>query len=720
MTKSIFQAYQRQILELGVRYSKFYKAYDKVKKWLHLPDGQQQYIDRRRSWMERLAQPEFPVAFLGSFSTGKSSIINAIIGKEILPENMKVFTAIPTLIRKGAENQAVVCYLSAREKVELFNLWVHEIEQKLKRALPHCSQEDNPESKILEITAMINAVGDPELNFNTELQRLSLLAEKWNSALDKLPINIEELSNYATEDYPDVSLVSRVEVTVKDINLEEGVVLVDLPGLNVVNPLHRKITKDYVEREAKAFVICMKPDGLLEGDEILLLEEVYRQNPRILQRAFWVFNKWDAINQQQSRETEQAFEEKMAAYGFSIAQERKFQVSALNYLLLKYILNGDLKNTRKLKEHIDNLSKYGTPYRQINAEKAAGMLAEIPELANFEQFNEELIEYLKHDARLEFIQDAKGELNNLLSIIYPPIEQMRVLANQGGRTKEELIISLASKELDALSAKLKETIESAVAEIRIDDKLTQNCWPALVQQETANVIIAKIKGLDKRAIKNEVRKGADVDYNDKRLYVEIEKQLDLSGILRTKLKQQISQILIGKFSTPLMTALTQVAPIPAILNQELKALLDEGIIHSRIDGLADALLYGYGDHKSKINLDEKAGSTQQPVKTNIDGKIEHGISIFQQAYVAFVKSLPEEVNEKAGRLIKNFAENIEVKATMLIDINKSSFTPLVIERANLNEELYQEEIKRGIIQEVAEIMHFLTTGIQNFVDDTPE
>lgn len=724
MTKSIFQDYEQQIISLGVRYVRFYKMYDKIKKWLDLPEGQKQSIERRRFWIERLERPEFPVAFLGSFSAGKSTIINAVIGREILPENMKVFTAIPTLIKKGTEDKAVVYYLNQEERRDLFNLWVREIEQKLKRALPHCSPEDKPVSVIADIKAALNTLDDPDINVSKELNRLELLAQKWETQLLETPIGIEELANYVTEDYSDVFLVSRVEVSLKDVHLENGVVLVDLPGLNVVNPLHKKITKEYIEREAKAFVICMKPDGLLEGDEISMLEEVYRQNPRILQRAFWVLNKWDGVNHQQKRETEQAFDEKMTTYGFSIAEERLFQVSALNHLLLRYLSNGNLQTTRKLKEHIDNLSKYGTPYKQIDKVKADEMLQSIPEVVNFEQFNAALIDYLQHTARLDFIQDAKGEFNSMLSIIGQQVEHMASLIHLEGRNSEQLKFMLATKELDELSNRLKETIEAVALEVRIDEKIAQQCWPATVQQEINNLIVAKIKSLDKRELKNELYKGLDQGSMMSRLHPAVEKRLGIQQLLRTKLKQQIGQIIRARLSEQLINKLMQVTPIPSNLMKELKALLTPDVIDSRIDGLADALYAEYGDRIDQIAIERKfeKGSNQPAAKTTADGDIDSALNTFQQEVISFVKDLAAKTNLIAPRLIKNFAEGISIEAPDLIDKHKASFTPLVMERADLNEVLHQEEAKRAIFHEASEVIKFLTSDWQSpdIVDDSSE
>ncbi|MFM8330166.1 MAG: dynamin family protein, partial [Candidatus Methylumidiphilus sp.] len=100
-------------------FSRLFEVYDSAAPYLDVSEDFKYYISRKRSWLERLKSPEFPVAFLGAFSAGKSTIINAVLGDDILPQATKSLTAIPTLIRKGKSNKAVISYLTEPERAEL-------------------------------------------------------------------------------------------------------------------------------------------------------------------------------------------------------------------------------------------------------------------------------------------------------------------------------------------------------------------------------------------------------------------------------------------------------------------------------------------------------------------------------------------------------------------------------------------------------------------------
>ena len=93
-------------------YTRLFEVFDAAAPYIDVPEDFLYFINRKRSWLERLKSPEFPVAFLGAFSAGKSTIINAVLGDDILPQATKSLTAIPTLIRKGRGGKAVISYLT--------------------------------------------------------------------------------------------------------------------------------------------------------------------------------------------------------------------------------------------------------------------------------------------------------------------------------------------------------------------------------------------------------------------------------------------------------------------------------------------------------------------------------------------------------------------------------------------------------------------------------
>jgi len=82
-------------------FQEYFTIYEAVLPYLGSETNKKLIIEQKRDWMRKLRQTEFPVAFLGSYSAGKSTMINAILGREILPATNQPTTAFPTLIKKG-------------------------------------------------------------------------------------------------------------------------------------------------------------------------------------------------------------------------------------------------------------------------------------------------------------------------------------------------------------------------------------------------------------------------------------------------------------------------------------------------------------------------------------------------------------------------------------------------------------------------------------------
>jgi hypothetical protein len=89
-----------------------------------------------RSAAERIAEGRFYVACVGQFKRGKSTLLNALIGKPILPGGIVPVTAVPTILRFG-EHDGARLRLQRGDWVEIA---VDEIEQ-------YVSEEKNPQNR---------------------------------------------------------------------------------------------------------------------------------------------------------------------------------------------------------------------------------------------------------------------------------------------------------------------------------------------------------------------------------------------------------------------------------------------------------------------------------------------------------------------------------------------------------------------------------------------
>jgi GTP-binding protein EngB required for normal cell division len=82
--------------------------------------GLVEFRGRLEAITSRLEDSNFEVAFFGRVSSGKSSLLNALLGKDILPVGINPITAVPTKLRSGPNARAVITFVDGHsEKIPL-------------------------------------------------------------------------------------------------------------------------------------------------------------------------------------------------------------------------------------------------------------------------------------------------------------------------------------------------------------------------------------------------------------------------------------------------------------------------------------------------------------------------------------------------------------------------------------------------------------------------
>jgi GTPase Era involved in 16S rRNA processing len=71
---------------------------------------------RIASLASRLAENHLEVALFGRVNSGKSSLLNALLGTDVLPVGVNPITAVPTKLRYGSELRAAVAFGSGRDE----------------------------------------------------------------------------------------------------------------------------------------------------------------------------------------------------------------------------------------------------------------------------------------------------------------------------------------------------------------------------------------------------------------------------------------------------------------------------------------------------------------------------------------------------------------------------------------------------------------------------
>lgn len=297
--------------------------------------------------ISRLRNPNLTIAFVGGFSAGKSSLINAFLGRYLLPESPKVTTAVPTYVRStSGDEYAKIHYLSANEVEELGELYRREIAETFR--MPQLANA--PFQEIFEkVKPMVQEGRGSQL-----VENFRLFLEKSKGKDFSVERHIEQCSipemQKLVQDESQAIFLDRVEVFIQSTDIPLDVILVDLPGVSVSNPRHRQVTFRFVSQDAHAVIFVLMATRLFDRDEMEIMDKIRAGESQITRKTFWVLNRWDSLTAQQKQSSLASFREKMEEFAIS-DDYNFFTTNALHGLLAQLAAKQEPPSDAKLQQH---------------------------------------------------------------------------------------------------------------------------------------------------------------------------------------------------------------------------------------------------------------------------------------------------------------------------------------------------------------------------------
>lgn len=223
-------------------------------------------IKRIGGFVERCKDPVFHIAFVGTIKAGKSTLINALLGRNLASTSVTPETAVLTKFKSAKEDYVKVSFYTSAEWAQLWSSISNNADVfKQEYAALHAEEE---KSEWLDHETITKTVGNDALEAEIE---------RWTSS--------KHVEHY---------FVKEVEIGLSDFAMPEQIVFVDTPGLDDAVKYRSDVTRAYIDR-ANAVFACVRSDALT-GGELNILYRIFSNSSDNPDKIFILGTQWDSLN----------------------------------------------------------------------------------------------------------------------------------------------------------------------------------------------------------------------------------------------------------------------------------------------------------------------------------------------------------------------------------------------------------------------------------------
>ena len=422
-------------------------------------------MKRIRGFIDRCKDPIFHIAFVGTIKAGKSTLINAMLGRDLASTSVTPETAVLTKFRKSKSDYVRISFYSA---VEWKQLWASisskaDVFMQEYKALNADSEKDK-------------WIGHETITKSISEDALENEIERWTSS--------KHLEHY---------FVKEVEIGLTDFNLPDQIVFVDTPGLDDAVQYRSDVTRAYIDR-ANAVFACVN-SGQMTGPELSTLNRIFTNSGDKPEKVFVLGTQWDKMNHPvddwKKQKNEWVKYLSMAnCYGNTeIAQKNIINVAAyLANLCRNY--DGNKKTMKELYAIAMKFDEY-EDIIDIPSD-VEGHLEELIEKSNVSEvmrrINLDIVPKYKDFLMNDIVANYTAVLNEIKSFFAEKREAQFEVLRDSTKSADEIRISFekAKKELEDVSA-YREQLEIAMSELKAntDERVNELCKALQEMTKTA-------------------------------------------------------------------------------------------------------------------------------------------------------------------------------------------------------------------------------------------
>lgn len=258
--------------------------------------------------LHKATSPRFEIVFAGTFSAGKSTLINTLLERKLLYSSPGVATGTVCYVEyaQNQDDEKAVLYFFSKNEIQKQVSELCKIlglADGVKLDLPDSIQNLREKAEQKQKEAKDNKDLKQEQQAELLLQLLKGFEENKENIQNSpiKPINLEDAQNYVR--WENAAVFKQIKYYCHHPLLENGIVIVDTPGIDAPLSTHTQITYDKITHPDTSAVVCVlkaAKNGGLTGEEIDLIEHI-RKCPEVGDRIFYVFNHIDETWYKQER-----------------------------------------------------------------------------------------------------------------------------------------------------------------------------------------------------------------------------------------------------------------------------------------------------------------------------------------------------------------------------------------------------------------------------------
>lgn len=383
---------------------------------------------KMEDFLELCTKPEFQIAFVGTIKTGKSTLINALLGHNYASMAVTPETAALTKFRSSPRDYVRVVFYSKKEWQEL---WAS-----------RTSGADAFMKEYNELNA--DAVKDKWVGHEPVYKEIA------NSDIER------ELVTWSSSKHAEHYFVKEIEVGISSLpeDFPKQVVFVDTPGLSDPVAYRSEITKQYI-RKANAVFVCVDAQKV-QKDEIETISSVFSFSSHNKNKVHIIATHWDKLNNPEEDWIEQKkwLQKRLIGKGFFDTTEmadknimhsaahiynlcRDFdEISSDDKITLMQFALGMRMDIENMKNYIPDMKAKTNieSIRQIVTEKLAGNYQMLL-CQDIEKKYLDIMYTLKRIAK-----ENQKKVKGIIEITTADIEKMKAKVEEQKKNYEEILV----------------------------------------------------------------------------------------------------------------------------------------------------------------------------------------------------------------------------------------------------------------------------------------